>query len=125
MRRNCLQSTHSAVFYFRVFFRIALDLFLGDFERENIDCSSLMPLPAIVCVSRGFVYTGTDMQQFFNNRYVQLAGLTLGVGALFFASIWIVTTVLGMTDFPIGLEVLLAFLGAGAVVYKFLSRRVM
>jgi hypothetical protein len=64
------------------------------------------------------------MQQFLNNRYVRLGGLTLGVGTLFFLLIWLVMTTIGLKDFPVGLEAMLAFLGAGVLVYKFLSQRV-
>lgn len=64
------------------------------------------------------------MQQFLNNRYVRLTGLTLGLGALFFALIWLVTTTLGLKDFPVPLEAVLALLGAGVLVYKFLSQRI-
>lgn len=64
------------------------------------------------------------MQQFFNNRYVQLAGLTLGIWALFFAVIWIFCLTVGLQDFPVFLQAILALLGAGVVVYKFLSQRI-
>ena len=65
------------------------------------------------------------MEQFFNNRYVQLAGLTLGLSALFFGVIWLIVTTIGHIDFPVPLEAVLAVLGAGAVVYKFFAQRVM
>ena len=64
------------------------------------------------------------MQQFFNNRYVQLAGLTLGLAILFFLVIWVVTSTIGLKDFPVGLEITLAVLGAGIIVYKFFARRI-
>lgn len=65
-----------------------------------------------------------NMQQFLNNRYVQLAGLTLGIGVLLWAVIWLFCTVTGLNDFPIGLQIMLAVLGAGLVVYKFFSQRI-
>jgi hypothetical protein len=64
------------------------------------------------------------MQQFFNNKYVQLTGLTIGIGILFFALIWLVCMTVGLKDFPVALQFILAFLGSGAVVYKFFSQRI-
>jgi hypothetical protein len=64
------------------------------------------------------------MQQFFNNKYVQLAGLTIGIGLLFFVILWLAASLFGMNEFPIALEALLALLAAGAVVYKFFSQRI-
>lgn len=64
------------------------------------------------------------MQQLFNNRYVRLAGLTLGVAALLFAVIWLFCLIVGLNEFPIGLQVTLALLAAGVLVYKFLAQRV-
>ncbi len=64
------------------------------------------------------------MQQFLNNRYVQLAGLTLGLAILFFLVIWVVSSVIGLKGFPLGLEVVVAVLGAGIIVYKFFSNRI-
>jgi hypothetical protein len=64
------------------------------------------------------------MQQFFNNRYVQLAGLTLGLAVLFFLVILVVASAVGLRDFPVGLELVLAVLGAGIIVYKFFARRI-
>lgn len=64
------------------------------------------------------------MQQFINNRYVRLSGLTVGIAALFFGIIWLVALLFNMQDFPVGLEILLAVLGAGIVVYKIFASRV-
>lgn len=64
------------------------------------------------------------MQQLFNNRYVRLAGLTVGIAVLFFVVIWLFCLIVGLSDFPITLQLMLAVLAAGVVVYKFLSQRV-
>ncbi len=64
------------------------------------------------------------MQQFINNRYVRLSGLTEGIAAIFFGIIWLVALLFNMQDFPVGLEILLAVLGAGIVVYKIFASRV-
>ncbi len=64
------------------------------------------------------------MQQLFNNRYVRLAGLTAGIAALLFVVIWLFCQMTGLSDFPIGLQAVLALLAAGVLVYKFLSQRV-
>jgi hypothetical protein len=64
------------------------------------------------------------MQQFFSNRYVQLAALTLGLGLLFFLILWLVFTLIGINDAPLGLTALASFLGAGVLVAKFFAGRV-
>ena len=62
--------------------------------------------------------------ELFNNRYVQLGLLTLGLGLLFWAVFWLVLRALGLQDFPIMLQISVAFLGAGLLVYKFFASRV-
>jgi hypothetical protein len=64
------------------------------------------------------------MQQFLNNKYVRLGALTLGIGLLLWAVIWLACMAAGLTDFPVALEAVLAFLAAGVLVYKFLAGRV-
>jgi hypothetical protein len=61
---------------------------------------------------------------FLQNRYAQLVILTLGIGSLFWAILWIVLTLVGMSDFPLIFQLLAAFLGAGVVVGKVFSNRV-
>jgi len=58
-----------------------------------------------------------------NNRYVQLGALTLGLAILFWLILFLVFGLLHV-NLPIGLEILLAVLGAGLIVYKFFSQRV-
>ena len=70
------------------------------------------------------VYTVTDMQQFFNNRYVRLGGLTLGLSVLFYVVVWLFCEVVGLSDFPTFLQVSLSVLGAGVLVYRIFSRRI-
>jgi len=55
---------------------------------------------------------------------VQLALLTLGIGLVFWALLWMVFYLVGLEDFPIGLQLAIAFLGAGLLVYKFFSNRI-
>lgn len=62
--------------------------------------------------------------KFFSNRYVQLAMLTLGIGLLLWAIFWLLLRVLGLSDFPVMLQLAVAFLGAGLLVSKYLSGRV-
>lgn len=69
-------------------------------------------------------YTGRAMQQFFNNRYVRMAGLTLGLALMFYVIIWLVFSIVGLKDFPQGIQVMFALLAAGLVVYKFLAGRI-
>ena len=68
-------------------------------------------------------YTEGDME-FLNNRYVQLALLTLGLGLLFWALFWVVLLALGIREFPVFLQVMAAFLGAGVLVAKFFAGRI-
>lgn len=62
--------------------------------------------------------------EFLNNRYVQLALLTLGLGLLFWAVFWLALRALGVNDFPVMLQLAVAFLGSGLIVAKFLAGRV-
>jgi hypothetical protein len=62
--------------------------------------------------------------ELFNNRYVQLALLTLGLGLLFWAVFWLILRALGLSDFPVMLQLAVAFLGAGVLVAKFFSNRI-
>lgn len=64
------------------------------------------------------------MQAFLSNRYVQLALLTLGLGSLFFLVIWLIFTLIGLNDAPMGLVAVGAYLGAGALVAKFFADRI-
>lgn len=124
-----------------------LDLFFDDYERENIVliltlgyknkwfggfsfrsgsgfCEVGLLRRGAVVAHLAFLYTVSNMQQFFNNRYTQLAVLTVVLSSLFFAVIWLVAQNIGLRDFPVTLEIMLSVLGAGFVVYKYLSRRI-
>lgn len=65
-----------------------------------------------------------SVMEFFSNRYVQLALLTLGLGLVFWILFWLVLRALGLHTFPVILQVLAAFLGAGLFVAKFFSNRI-
>jgi len=69
------------------------------------------------------MYTGTVME-FLNNRYVRLTLLTLGIGLLFWAILWLILMALNIRDFPVFLQLIAAFGGAGVIVYKFFAGRV-
>lgn len=58
-----------------------------------------------------------------NNRYVQLGALTIGLAVLFWLILFLIFAALHV-NFPIGLEILLAVLGSGILVYKFFAQRV-
>jgi len=62
--------------------------------------------------------------EFFNNRYFQLGLLTLGLGLLFWALFWLVLMLVGLSDFPVAIQLTISFLGAGVLVYKFFSDRI-
>lgn len=61
--------------------------------------------------------------EIFQNRYVQIGLLTLGLGLLLWALFWLVLRLLGLEDFPAIIQVAVAFLGAGLLVAKFFARR--
>lgn len=60
----------------------------------------------------------------FNNRYVQLGVLTVLIGLVIWAIVWTVLFALGLSNFPVALQLALAFLGAGLLVAKFLAGRI-
>lgn len=62
--------------------------------------------------------------EFLNNRYVQLALLTLGIGLVLWALFWLILTILGLDDFPLMLQLAVAFLGSGLLVSKFFAGRI-
>lgn len=64
------------------------------------------------------------MEQFFNNKYVRLGALTLGIGLLLWGVIWLFSMMAGLKDLPLAFQWVLAFLAAGVLVYKFLANRV-
>ena len=64
------------------------------------------------------------VNEFFSNRYIQLALLTLGLGLLFWATLWLIFFAIGIKDFPVLLEVAVSFLGAGLLVAKYFASRV-
>jgi hypothetical protein len=58
------------------------------------------------------------------NRYVQLALLTIGIGLLFWAIFWLVLHTVGINDFPVILQMAVAFLGSSLLVAKFFAGRI-
>ncbi|HET7630332.1 MAG TPA: hypothetical protein VFK03_03070 [Candidatus Saccharimonadales bacterium] len=59
-----------------------------------------------------------------NNRYVQLTVLAVGLAAVIYLLIWLVVSLIGLDDFPKGLQLAVAVLGAGLLVYKFFASRI-
>lgn len=64
------------------------------------------------------------MGKFFENRYARLGALMLGVAVLIYSLIWLVLVIFNVRDFPQLIQLSLSVLGAGLLVYKFLSQRV-
>lgn len=62
--------------------------------------------------------------EFFNNRYVQLSLLTLVIGLLIWALLSLILFTLKLEDFPLVLQLAIAFLGAGLLVYRFFANRI-
>ena len=63
------------------------------------------------------------MDQFINNRYTQIAGLTLGLAILIWMILWIVFSVLKV-PFPMELQIAVSLLVAVGVVWKFYAWRI-
>ncbi len=64
-----------------------------------------------------------SMNQFMNNRYVQLSGLTLGLAILFGMILWMIFYLLKV-PFPVEMLVMMSVLGAIGIVWKFFSWRI-
>lgn len=50
--------------------------------------------------------------------------LTLGLGLLFWAIFWLGLRALGLNDFPVMLQLAVAFLGSGLLVAKYFANRI-
>ena len=64
------------------------------------------------------------MQSFFSNRYTQLALLTLGLGTLIFLVLWLIFSLIGLTDVPLGIVAVASYLGAGVLVARVFAGRI-
>ncbi len=76
------------------------------------------------CAPQEFSYTRTIMQQFFNNRYMRLAALWLGLATLLYLVEWVIFLTVGMTDFPQLFQVGLALMVSGVLVSRVFSGRI-
>lgn len=92
-----------------------LVLFLDGFGCENL----LRELH----LDRWAVYTEA-MNEFLNNRYVQLSLLTALIALFIYALIWIILSLVGLDEFPQFLRITISVLGAGLLVYKFFEQRI-
>jgi hypothetical protein len=63
------------------------------------------------------------MNQFIANRYVQLAGLILGLGILFYLFVWVVFSLLGV-QIPWFVPFIMSFGASTWLVWKFLANRI-
>ncbi|HXH04919.1 MAG TPA: hypothetical protein VNI82_00650 [Candidatus Nitrosotenuis sp.] len=59
----------------------------------------------------------------FNNRYVQLSLLTLGIATLIYILLYLVFMALG-TSLPNGLMLMVSALTAGYIVYQYFAQRI-
>lgn len=94
------------------------------FVSMMIDVNSLFAWCSIVVPLWAMSYTNPDMQQLRNNRYVRMAVLGIALATAFYLIIWLTLSIVGMADFPQFIQLMLAILGAGLVVYKFFSYRI-
>lgn len=53
-----------------------------------------------------------------------MAVLGIALAVAFYLIIWLTLSIVGMADFPQFIQLMLAILGAGLVVYKFFSYRI-
>ena len=63
------------------------------------------------------------MQQLLGNRYFRMATLTARVALILSLFLWLLFSLLGWRDFPALLVVGLAVLGAGLIVYRYISHK--
>lgn len=63
------------------------------------------------------------MNQFMNNRYVQIAGLIIGLGIMFYLILWIVLSVTGI-EIPSFVPFIMAFGGSIWLVWKFFAYKI-
>lgn len=64
------------------------------------------------------------MNQFMNNRYVQIVGLTLGLAVLIYLLLWVIFSLIGLSTFPVFLQLVVALGTAGVIVSKFFAFRI-
>jgi hypothetical protein len=63
------------------------------------------------------------MNQFINNRYVQLSSLVLGIGILFYLIIWVIFTALGVAV-PWFVPFIMSFGSSTFLVWKYLAYKI-
>lgn len=63
------------------------------------------------------------MDQFLNNRYVQLGGLVAGLSLVFFMMLWLVFYILKF-DIPLFIPALISIGSAIWLVWKFLAYKI-
>ena len=64
------------------------------------------------------------MNQFMNNRYVQIAGLILGLAILIYMLLWMLFALAGIRDVPSFVPVVVSLGVAIWIVWKFYARRI-
>lgn len=64
------------------------------------------------------------MNQFMNNRYVQITGLILGLAILIYMLLWMLLALAGIRDVPSFVPVVVSLGVAIWVVWKFYARRI-
>ncbi|MFZ1812686.1 MAG: hypothetical protein WAU02_04210 [Candidatus Saccharimonadales bacterium] len=64
------------------------------------------------------------MNQFMNNRYVQIGGLTLGLAILIYMVLWIIITVANLGEVPPFITVVISLGIATWLVWKFYAWRI-
>lgn len=57
------------------------------------------------------------------NRYVKLTLLTIGLAAIFYIVLYLLFMMLGL-NLPAGLQLMVAVLAAGYIVYQYFSQRI-
>lgn len=60
----------------------------------------------------------------WNNRYIRMTLLGFFLAIVIYLLIWAVFAVIGLEDFPVGLQLTVAVLGAGYIVYQFFYDRI-
>lgn len=63
------------------------------------------------------------MNEFMNNRYVQLTGLTLGIGVVLYVLLWILVSVTGL-ELPWFVPFIMSFGFSVWFVWKFMAYKI-
>lgn len=65
-----------------------------------------------------------ELQEIITSRWAKLTLLGLGLGTLLWVIFWLVLRAMGINDFPMLLQIAVAYLSAGLLITRYLSQRI-